>query len=359
MTNHRDRILFLLRQGQTSSGYTPEGKVKAGLFVSASMTLQQLQDNFCIDGMIRVCFDSNQIDKEVFEYKPKFVIIEALWVPPYKFRELVKLHPHVHFIVRVHSELPFLANEGIAFDYIKGYVGIPKVHITFNSKHTAEVVGRVVSDTHTFYLPNIYEDVNYYPTTMFEGTKLEIKYSLDKGNHLELRRNTLDIGCFGAIRPMKNQLMQAASAIAFGEKTKKRINFHINAGRVEQQGENVLKNIRALFKDTDHNLIEHGWLERSYFLDLLSNMDLSMQLSLNESFNIVAADSISKSVPTIVSNTIEWMPGITKTSTENYHDIVRTMIKALNNKRYFLLKSRESLVRYNHNAIRQWGNTLF
>jgi hypothetical protein len=72
-----------------------------------------------VDSTIIEVIDNNGIDREVTKYKPTHVIIEALWVIPSKFEILTKLHPNVKWIIRLHSEIPFLANEGIAMEWMK------------------------------------------------------------------------------------------------------------------------------------------------------------------------------------------------------------------------------------------------
>lgn len=65
--------------------------------------------------------DNNDIDRAVSKFKPDIVIIEALWVVPEKFDELKSLHPDIDWYVHLHSDIPFLAVEGIAMEWIKGY----------------------------------------------------------------------------------------------------------------------------------------------------------------------------------------------------------------------------------------------
>src|SRR5690606_7286625 len=96
---------------------------------------------------------------------------------------------------------------------------------------------------------------------------------------------------------------------------------YINAGRVEQGGNNQLKNIRALFAGTRHNLVELGWLDRNDFLEVVSKMDISMQVSYTESFNIVAADSVYFDVPVIASKDISWIK-INRADPNNVDSIV-------------------------------------
>jgi len=56
-------------------------------------------------------------------------------------------------------------------------------------------------------------------------------------------------------------------------------------------------------------------------------MDLGMQLSFSESFNIVTADFISQYVPIIVSPTISWMDDSLQVGTENLKQIVDKLKK--------------------------------
>jgi hypothetical protein len=88
---------------------------------------------------------------------------------------------------------------------------------------------------------------NYYPIVKKPNIKKTI-----------LPKGTINIGCFGAIRPMKNHLMQAVAAIEFAEKNNLILRFHINAGRIESNGSNSLKNVKSLFGHIPkHHLIEH------------------------------------------------------------------------------------------------------
>jgi hypothetical protein len=55
-------------------------------------------------------------------------------------------------------------------------------------------------------------------------------------------------------------------------------------------------------------------------------MDIGMQVSFSESFNIVTADFVTAGVPIVASDDIEWMPEFLKTSPTSH----RGMIKKLN-----------------------------
>lgn len=312
---------------------------KSGLLNSARITAGQLEKHLHIKTDIEVCVDGNEVDKFVHHHRPTFCILEALWVTPPKLRELTRLHPRVVFIVLIHSEVAFLANEGNAISWINEIETIDRVYPAFNSRKTFEYFNSMGIED--LFLPNIYLDV-------------EKRYTERKYQH----RGVVNCGCFGAIRPFKNQLLQAMAAIIFANRQELILRFHMNTSRVEQSGEGVLKNIRALFENNKHELIEHGWKERSDFLHTVSHMDIGLQVSLSESFNIISADFVHENVPIVVGTTIDWMPDSQKVNPENLEDIVAAMEDSLDNRISVVRKSIKALKKYNENALDTWGSAL-
>jgi hypothetical protein len=240
-----------------------------------------------IDSTLVEVIDNNEIDKYCSLYKPDVVIIEALWVVPSKFEILQKLHPNINWIIRLHSELPFLANEGIAIEWLNEYVKYENVQIASNSVYLIEALSSYL-ESDIIYLPN------YYPVTIEH-----VKRYIDKP--------IINIGLFGAIRPMKNTLTQAIAAINYANQEHKLLRLHINVGRIEQKGENVLKNLRALFKDSIHELIEYDWLQHDEFLKVVKQMDICLQVSLSETYNIVIADAVNQNIPVVTTSEIPFV----------------------------------------------------
>ena len=93
-------------------------------------------------------------------------------------------------------------------------------------------------------------------------------------------KKSISISSFGAIRPMKNQLMQAIAAIKFADDIERELVFHINATRVENKGDSALKNILSLFENTHHKLVQHPWLNHNEFIKVIKGMDICMQVSI-------------------------------------------------------------------------------
>jgi len=279
------KILFILKKRNIYSNNN-YSTVNSGLYNSAMFLNKMLIEN-SIDSTLVEVIDNNEIDKYCSLYKPDVVIIEALWVVPSKFEILQKLHPNINWIIRLHSELPFLANEGIAIEWLNEYVKYKNVQIASNSVYLIEALSPYL-ESDIIYLPN------YYPVTIEH-----VKRYIDKP--------IINIGLFGAIRPMKNTLTQAIAAINYANQEHKLLRLHINVGRIEQKGENVLKNLRALFKDSIHELIEYDWLQHDEFLKVVKQMDICLQVSLSETYNIVIADAVNQNIPVVTTTEIPFV----------------------------------------------------
>ena len=308
------RILFILKRKQNynlSNDYSIG--LSTGLYNSAQFMNQMLLDSG-FDSQMVVVNDNNDIDKEVTLYKPTYVIIEALWIVPSKFEVLCKLHPNVKWVIRLHSEISFLANEGMAMNWIGEYSKFDNIIISCNSPQTTKDI--------EFYITHklgVAKRVQFLPNFYPQNYK---KKQLDKKNDI------INIGCFGAVRPLKNHLIQAIASIKFADAIGKKLHFHINSDRVEQKGEPILNNLIATFeqlKDKGHKLIHHKWSVREEFIELCSTMDIGIQVSFNETFNIVGADIVSQGVPLVVSPEIPWASRFFSSRQTNTDDIVSAL----------------------------------
>jgi hypothetical protein len=331
------RILFIVKKGQQYSGnygYASSGLCNSAIFVADMLRYHGVDAKF-----VQVV-DNNDIDREVTQNHPDVVVIEALWVVPGKFEVLRRLHPEVLWVVRVHSEVPFLAQEGIAIRWLFEYLNTPNVFVAFNSSRSLHDFMRVSWSDKLLYLPN------YFPKqfSCYDYYDYKTKKSEEE----------LHVGCFGAIRPLKNQLLQAMAAIRYADLENKHLDFHMNTSRVEG-GEEVLKNIRSLFAKSTHSLIEHEWLSHSRFQHLLSRMDLVMCVSLSETFCIVAADAASLGVPLVCSPEVRWSSRMSQANPTNMDSILEAMYRVGRISGYL---DKRGLREYNSRSEKVWLSFL-
>jgi hypothetical protein len=325
--------------------------LSSGLLNSATFVCDALNTTKEIEAELVQVEDNNSIDRETTRFKPDVVIIEAFWVVPEKFEILTKLHPNITWIVRNHSEIPFAAQEGIIMDWSLRYLAYKNVNIAANSYRSFYDMSALVEAAYplqnkkVIYLPNMY-------TLLGHESKLSKKES-----------EYLDVACFGAIRPLKNQLLQAVAAINFAKNKHKKLRFHINGGRVEggSISENVLKNLRLLFnKLPAAELIEHGWYPHDEFLSLLKTMDIGLQVSFSETYNIVSADMVHVGLPIVTSKESLWSPCIVHADPTSSKDILKKINIAwyLRNTGLYQKFCHRFLNNYSKQSLKDWLRAL-
>lgn len=321
------RIQFVLKRNDTYS-FKSYSRRSSGLWNSTRYIVEALRALGVECDIVEVV-DNNSIDREVSRFNPDICVIEALWVVPEKFDVLKRLHPRVRWFVHLHSNVPFLALEGIAIQWLVGYAE-RGVGCIANS-HEAYKAIRVLIGGHAAFLPNVYVSEARKPV---------------KVDHL---KGCVDVACLGAIRPLKNQLIQALAAIKFARQIGRRVRFHVNATRVETNGDPVLKNLRALFLAHGHEamLVEHPWLEPEDLIHFLSTkVDIGMQVSLSETFNVVTADYLTAGLPVVVSKEIKWVNRWSKAEDDDIDDIVKVMARAWRWR---------CLIRWNQRLLKWWS----
>lgn len=331
------KILFLVKNRPAICySYGNFGLKKSAEFISNKLV------DLGYESKVVEIVDGNGINTIVSIYKPSEVFIEALWATPDKLETLAKLHPQIQWFVRIHSQIPFISGEGIAIEWIKKYKKLGekyKIAVAANSQRFCDEMGEIGLDC--VYTPNIYYLPEKYP------------YQYKK------RGDVVNIGAMCAVRPLKNLLTQAVAAITFAEQSKKTLMFHINGTRTEQKGDSVLKNLRALFIDSPHKLVEHDWYGHQEFLEMLQGLDILLQVSFTETFNIVAADAVTVKVPVIASREIEWLPCCSKVpNPTSVKSIVSYMRWAYYLSPLYTTLNTAALEKYNTEATKVWMQFL-
>lgn len=312
----RKKILFILKERQYYD-HKCYASISYGLSNSCRHIAECLRHHH-IESHIVTVLDNNDIDRVVSHYKPDICFIEALWVVPEKFPVLLALHPNVKFDVRLHSQIPFLSQEGMAFEWLYKYNELSKQNPNFSVSANNKRLIHELNDSLGFnilYTPNCYE--------LPEKIKLDI----------EPIEDTLDIGCFSAIRILKNIPEQAISAINVANILNKSLNFHINHTIFEKAAEGIIINLFNMFEGTGkHKLVVHEWQNHEDFINLIKSMDIGMQVSMSETWNLVSNDFISVGVPIIGSKEIEFLSHQYQAEPTSFKDISNKLRFAISHK---------------------------
>lgn len=302
MHEHRSPlILFLVKKNQSYGTYHQgHNSLK-----TASCFIVEMLRKEGHKARLAEAIDQNSIQTLIVEHNPSTVILEALWVTPKKMEELQKLNPKVRFVVRINSNPCFLAVEGIGFEWITAIMSLG-IDIAYNSsqaKADMDIFGESV------YLPN------YYPMR-----------NLRHECHPHERH--VNVGCFGAMRILKNQSEQAIAAAKYANHIGKTLHFHMNDAPDGVEPNAIKKSVRAIVETLGGKLILHPWRTHEEFLELVEQMDICMQVSISESMNITVADAISLGVPAVGSEAIQWLPQRSKAQFDSVQNIFETMMLA-------------------------------
>ena len=361
------RILFILKRRPDGPYgtwcYNADGSpLDSGLSISVKQVSYALTELGIENKAVQV-IDNNCIDREVTQYRPTIVIIEAFWVVPEKFEILRKLHPTVKWVIRNHSKMDFLSHEGSmigwAVDYFRAGLTVAS-----NSKEAVRDLAQLAvtagaDPSLSVYLPNYYKSGE-----VTGGFRVALATFMRRNNltsYIGFKTDEINVGCFGAIRPLKNHLQQALASIEVATELGVDLNFYINATRVEGRAESILVSLRSLFaRFPQHTLIEVPWMTHENFVEFIKTMDIVLQVSNSETFNIVAADTVSVGVPVVVSDEIPWLGTEFHADPNNVENIRKKMLYVLTRNSCGLVQAEQlkQLKTYCEQSKVEWANYL-
>ena len=351
------RILFVIKRGSydSYSENVPLGVYYSVIFLKNALT------KIGVDTKVVLIDSDDQIEKEIITFNPTYISIQCLVVQPDVLVRYVERYQNITWGVRIHSKIPFLATDYYGIQWLSEYINkitpfYDNFSISTNSKPVTKELHTVLNEQ-VLYLPNV-----YLPNPESDEELLSKTQPLEDPPAIEtntsLTKHILNIGCFGALRPLKNHLLQAVAAIQYADENDKKINFHINVGKDDNLA--VLNNLRSLFKQSPkHELVENAWVTHSDFMKVVEQMDLGMQVSLSESFSFITADFISKGVPIVVSTEISWLPPLFQADPNKATAIVKVISFALRSGIFGPSNScKKALLKYNEIAIEHWSDYI-
>ncbi len=263
------------------------------------------------------------------------VTISAPWLTLHDLKALVRHYSGVQFTVICHSNVGFLQADPGGIELLRLYAGLARevenLSVSGNCPHFVEWF-RLAYGEHCHLLPNLYL-VQRIPSKMWPGHKLKI-------------------GALGAIRPEKNLMTAAGAALAIAKQLRVPTELHMSTG-----GENNISPTLAAIEQMTKGihgfkLVRHHWDFWDKFIKLIGNMDLVLQVSYTESFNMVSADAISVGVPVVVSPPIYWAPGTWTANPDDALDVAKVGIRLLRLPQRF--KGSDALLEHDRESVKHW-----
>jgi hypothetical protein len=295
-----------------------KGLSHIGLGVSAFTNYLVLRQHN-IETHVFAIRNSGELVEEIRKYEQEHlrklthVVIAAPWIHTTDLRYLANHYKHIQFVVISHSNVGFLQADPSGMRLLREGLELSKELSNF---HVGGNCHRFVCWLQEAYGSSAVFLPNLYPVS--GRTKF--------WNH----RDTLKIGAFGAIRPLKNMLTSCAAAIIIANELEVPTEFHVNVGREEGGTGTILNSAKQMCANLPNfTLVEDPWSPWDKFKHIVGSMDLLMQVSYTESFNMVTADGISLGVPSVVSNAIDWAPKSWQAKCDDALDVAKVGLRLL------------------------------
>jgi hypothetical protein len=260
----------------------------------------------------------NAIDNynETHNERLTHAVISAPWLSTHDLKSLLYGFPEVQFVVLSHSNVGFLQADPEGMRLLREYHKLSGEFTNFkvggNSKKFTDWMEKVYGDE-IVLLPNLYP----------------VNEECVRAVSIPKHQSPIKIGAFGAIRSEKNFMTAAAAAVAIQAELAVPVELHMSEGGEGALG-TTTEAINQMCKDKV-TLVRHSWAYWDNFIDIVAGMDLLIQVSYTESFNMVTADGISVGVPSVVSPAIYWAPPSWKADSDDALGVADVGIKLLTN----------------------------
>lgn len=276
------------------------------------------------------------------ERKPTHVIINTpQLVGPWKTREMARKWPNTEFATLSHTAVVCQHIDGdgtgknrqIALDSEV----LDNVKLAYNNERSVRAV-RGAYRRPALYLPNLYD-----VTTFADPVRA-------RRDHDPLR-----IGAFGIPRHGKNPIAAAYAALELAERLGVAMQYFVNDDPWGKTYRDIWHTRAQLFRGTRHVIIPVGWLPWPEFRLKIAQMDICLNPSWDESFNVTVADGIAVGVPSVVTRAMEWTPPAWQvTDPHDTTQIVTTSMALLHDPLGAVHDGRDALKRYVRDGVATW-----
>jgi hypothetical protein len=321
-----------------------QGACHIGLGVAAINTAKMLNANG-IHSEVWGVKDENDLRLKLDGHRPKFVIISSPWIKTEEMRAICHARPHINFIMVVHSNVGFLQVDARAVAIIRESIDLEMTTHNFflggNCKRFSEWIRRTYNAKCDF-IPNLYDITSFSKR----------KRSEHRGE------SVLRVGCFGAMRPLKNTMSAAAAALQLSNELDCELEFWVSTGRDAKAATQAYIAVKEMFANQLGKTIkENHWQTWPEFRRTISHMHLLLQPSFTESFNMVTADGIAEGVCSCVSTAIDWVPKRWIGDSDDVGDLVKVALYLLND-RHAINDGREALENYVTLGVERYRSLL-
>jgi hypothetical protein len=327
-----------------------KGVCHIGLGVTAENTLQVLRRNgifaeaWATESYAELRAQlSSETKKNDYHPITHVIVSSPAWITPNQFHDLCSLYGQIEFVMLSHSGTSYLSIDFHGIQNIKGDIENTLSHhnmiVAANNPRSVKAFDGMFGN-HTVYLPNLYDTTRFMPFT-----------------HPKPIGHTLRVFNPGASRPWKNQLTAAQGAIILARRLGVNLEYYVNSKRPDG-GERMIESRGELFRDLPGATItDVPWMPWPKFRSFCSTMNLLIEPSFDETFNVCVADAYAAGIPAVTSPSIEWAPRESWCEPCDPSSIAHVGMNLLHNP-HAVHDGREALCEYASRGVHLWKRFL-
>jgi hypothetical protein len=264
----KSNTVLVLFGSPTEGNWKGIAHATLGLYPENALEIPQWYSNAVLSTS-----ESSQVCTKIKELNFEKVVISGF--SPYFFEWIEALHPHTEIEIIYHGTISEF-HDPVHKKFIQQLISFGKLKKIKRFGFVKEGLAEIFTKLYNF---NCFHQPLNAPLIP-EGIK-----------KMELDNTKIHIGVFGADTFNKNLHNQVIHALMIDE-----VIVH------------VLDKSVFSYLDKDERIIEHGKnLPKEQFLTILGSMDLNLYMSFNESWGLVAKESVAMGVPNISLTDINYL----------------------------------------------------
>lgn len=272
------------------------------------------------------------------------IVSSPSWIHPEQFKTLCLAWPEIEFVLLEHSGCTYLSIDKFGIRTMREVAKLglimQNMFIGANNPRVSKFFSALTS-RHCLMLPNLYDTSSFVEP--YVSTKLG---------------DTIRVGSFGAARPWKNQLTAAEAGVMLARKLGLNLEFYVNSMRAEGNWRMIESRNEIFANLPGCKIIEVPWEPWPQFRNTVAHMNVLFSPSFDETFNVVTADGIAEGVPSVVGESIEWVPKFWMAEVFDPEDIARIATALIYDPRDAVEEARTKLREFVKDGVRKWISFL-
>jgi len=249
----------------------------------------------------------------ILERRPRMIVLGALCIPPERLAELAAAHTETRFVIRIHSNLPWLFQSTAEFPGALAVLDLARdrPNVFYSVVDPDEALRWRAAGLPVIALPNVY------------GGEIAERPRPYNGPHPYVH-----LSAMFALRILKHAGGHVLAAATVNRQVA--VKLYVQTGRADSP--KYARQMCLLANACDLLMPCEPYRKHAQFIEWLGDtIDVGLQLSATESFNYVALEHMALGIPVVASEAVRFCPW--RVNYEHTDEAAETVLRILSDYR--------------------------